>query len=303
MKKLILKITFALISITSFSQVNAIYDIVFTSNWEAHGTLPENAHFTELVGATHNNNVIFFEMGTQVSAGVELIAELGVNSTFRDTDVADAINSNNANQYIKGPSLFFNGTGRIITISDVVVSPDYPLISLISMIAPSPDWIIAINSLSLIDSGGLWIPQLSIDLYPYDAGTEEGSGYSINNNPTTPQETITSLQNISPFNNQKIGTIVFTQKVLNTQSFEYRNTKTIISPNPTDGNVSITAARNSSITEIEIYNVLGKRIRGYTFRESNHTINLNLSYLNTGIYLLRIYNSEGKTETKKISIN
>ncbi len=304
MKRLILKTILGLVSITTFSQTTvATYDIVFTSNWEAHGTIPANAHFTELVGATHNSNVTFFEIGEQVSSGVELVAELGSSGTFRNTDVTNAINTNNADQYIDGPNLFFNDVGRTISINDLSVNSKYPLISLISMIAPSPDWIIAVNSLSLIDGDGQWIPQITLDLYPYDAGTEEGTGYSLNNSSTIPQEAMTSIQNVAPFNNEKIGTIVFTQKVLNVQSFEDTDNKIKVSPNPTNGHISITNARNSSISEIEVYNVLGKRIRGYSFKKNNAIINLDLTCLNTGIYLLRIHNSKGKTETKKISIN
>lgn len=303
MKKLILKAFLCLISTIAYSQTTATYDIVFTSNWEAHGTLPGNAHFSKLVGVTHNDNVTFVEMGSLATSGIEQVAELGSNGTF-SSEVTTAINNNNADQFINGPDLFFNGVGRTITISDLEVSSNYPLVSLASMIAPSPDWMIAVNSISLVDGGGQWISEITMDLYPYDAGTEEGTGYSLSNPATNPHEPISSLQGVTPFNSQKIGTIVFTQKILNTPSFENQQNKITISPNPSNGKISIlNTSKSSSIKEIEIYNVLGNQVRRYTFERSNTNINLDLTYLNAGIYLLRMKNSFGKTETHKLILN
>ncbi|WP_271782669.1 spondin domain-containing protein [Aquimarina algiphila] len=212
MKKLTFQISLFLIAITTYGQSTAVYDAVFTSNWEAHGSLPgSNAHFTELVGATHNNNVTFLRNGGIATLGVERVAETGSNGTF-NTEVNAAISAGNADQYIEGPNLFFNGTLRTITINDLSVSSEYPLVSLLSMIAPSPDWMIAVNSISLLDTSNEWIQSISMDIFPYDAGTEEGTTYSLNNPATDPKEPISSLRGISPFNSQKVGTLVFTLK-------------------------------------------------------------------------------------------
>ncbi|WP_299314122.1 spondin domain-containing protein [uncultured Aquimarina sp.] len=299
MKKLILKTTLLFFSLATFGQTTATYDIIFTSNWEAHGTLPGNAHFTELVGAAHNSNVTFLEMGGLATAGIEQVAETGAFGTF-NSEITSAINANNADQFIEGPSLFFNGSSRTITISDITISSDYPLISLASMIAPSPDWMIAVNSVSLLDNGGQWISEITLDLYAYDGGTENGTGYSLNNTATVPQETISSLQGIAPFSSEKIGTIVFTQKRLSLQDLDNTKDAITISPNPSSGNISISSSKAATIKEIQVYNVLGKKVRGYDFRESNTNINLDLTNLNSGIYLVRLHTNLGKTETQKI---
>lgn len=299
MKKLILKTTLFFITLTAFGQT-ATYNIVFTSNWEAHGTLPSNAHFTRLVGATHNSDITFMEMGGMATSGIEQVAELGSNGTF-NSEVNNAIANNDADQYISGPDLFFDGASRTITISDLTVSPDYPLISLVSMIAPSPDWMIAVNSISLIDTNGNWIPEITLDLYAYDAGTEEGTGYSLDNLATNPQETISSLQGIAPFSSERIGTIVFSQNILSVEDFNPQKKEQItISPNPSNGNISILSGKPNSIQEIEVYNVLGTQVRRYNFKQSNPTINLDLSNLNSGVYLVRLHNDAGVTETQKL---
>ncbi|KAA1244819.1 spondin domain-containing protein, partial [Aquimarina sp. RZ0] len=211
MKKCIFQIFLFIAGVSVYGQSTATYDIVFTSNWEAHGPLPgSSAHFTELVGATHNSNITFFELGGIATPGVEEVAETGADRTFSN-EVNRAISAGNASQYIKGPNLFFNGSLRTITIKDVSVDTNHPLISLISMIAPSPDWIAAVNSISLLGTNNEWIQNLTMDIFPYDAGTEEGTGYSLNNPPTNPKEPISSIRGMYTFNNQKIGTIVFTR--------------------------------------------------------------------------------------------
>jgi len=299
MKKLILKTTLLFISLTAFGQT-ATYDIVFTSNWEAHGALPGNAHFTDLVGATHNSDITFLEMGGLATPGIERVAELGSNGVF-NSEVTTAIANNDADQYIAGPDLFFNGAGRTITINDLTVSPDYPLISLASMIAPSPDWMIAVNSISLVDTNGDWIPEITLDLYAYDAGTEEGTGYSLNNPATNPHEPISSLQGIAPFSSEKIGTIVFSQNILSIQDINTQKKDQItISPNPSNGNISILSGKSNNIEVIEVYNVLGTQVRRYNFKQSNATINLDLSNLDIGVYLVRLHSNSGITETQKL---
>jgi len=299
MKNFILKTTLLFISLTTFGQT-ATYDIVFTSNWEAHGTLPGNAHFTALVGATHNSDITFLEMDGMATSGIELVAELGSNGTF-NSEVNNAIANNDADQYIAGPNLYPTSTNKTITINDLIVSSDYPLISLVSMIAPSPDWMIAVNSISLVDTNGDWIPEITLDLYAYDAGTEEGTGYSLNNAATNPQEAISSLQGIAPFTSEKIGTIVFSQNVLSIQDFNPQEKEQItIAPNPSNGNISILSGKSNSIQEIEVYNVLGTQVRRYNFKQSNATINLDLSNLNAGVYLVRLHNDSGVTETQKL---
>ena len=47
--------------------------------------------------------------------------------------------------------------------------------------------------LSLRDSGGNWLASHGVDLFPYDAGTEEGTGFSLSNPATSPRGTIASM--------------------------------------------------------------------------------------------------------------
>ncbi|MGH0116424.1 UNVERIFIED_CONTAM: hypothetical protein FKN15_017074 [Acipenser sinensis] len=70
-------------------------------------------------------------------------------------------------------------------------------LSLMGKIIPSPDWFVGVDSLDLCD-GGQWVQEVSLDLYPYDAGTDSGFTFSSPNYLTVPQENITQITSQNP---------------------------------------------------------------------------------------------------------
>lgn len=72
------------------------------------------------------------------------------------------------------------------------ISQSHPLVSLVSMIAPSPDWFVGIHGLNLLVNGD-WPDELIMDLEAYDAGTDSGVSYTSSNQATTPQGSITRV--------------------------------------------------------------------------------------------------------------
>ena len=56
---------------------------------------------------------------------------------------------------------------------------------------------------------------LQVDLYPWDAGTEEGSEFSLSNSPTSPQGVIANLRGTGKFSNARIATLTFTLQSVN----------------------------------------------------------------------------------------
>ena len=73
----------------------------------------------------------------------------------------------------------------------------FPLVTLVSMLAPSPDWFVGVSGLSLRDNGE-WISTLVVDLHVYDAGTDSGPTYTSPNQNTVPAEPITEITGL-PF--------------------------------------------------------------------------------------------------------
>lgn len=57
---------------------------------------------------------------------------------------------------------------------------------------PSPDWFVGVDNLNLCE-GGQWKQEVTIDLQPYDAGTDSGFTFSSPNFPTSPPENITKV--------------------------------------------------------------------------------------------------------------
>ena len=133
----------------SLGQNSATYDITFTSIWNVndHTSLPAGAHWSKLVGATHKTPNTFLKIGDLASTGIKNIAEFGSNTVF-NTEVSTEITNGEVDQYINGANLG-TATGNIV-ISNLVVKSEFPLLTLISMIAPSSDWMIATNSYNLL---------------------------------------------------------------------------------------------------------------------------------------------------------
>lgn len=300
-----------LISVTSFGQSTATYDITFTSIWESVAdnategqstiNLPGNAHWSSLVGATHQTTDEFLAMGGSATPGIESVAETGSFSTFQ----TEVTTNPDADQFINGGGL---GSGKgDITINNLQVSEDYPLITLASMIAPSPDWFIAVNSINLRSGNSVvnngWKDTFTVDVFPYDAGTEDGSGYSGSNPATSPHGVITSRSNITPFNDKKIGTITFTynSSILGVNDPDGMHSIRI-APNPSDGNLTISNPRNLNLQTIEVYNILGRLVKKIPSFQKASKSKINLTDLNSGIYILKINTDTGRNRAQKLII-
>ena len=183
----------------------ATYEVTFKGTWTTASTpggLPGGAHFTRLIGATHSDQVTFWEVGGTATRGVENVAELGLTGTF-----TSEINASSHAGAIISVGLAGGGTPQ--ASASFQATKARPLVTLLSMIAPSPDWFVGVSGLSLVDARSQWRPGFEVDLFPYDAGTENGSGFSLGNPATVPQGTITSLKGTSPFNDQPVAKLTF----------------------------------------------------------------------------------------------
>ena len=186
----------------------ATYRVTFTGAWSdaaTPGGVPEGAHFSPLIGAVHNAAVAFLEAGGAASPGIESMAERGRQATLREE--IEAAGANWLSVLAKE-----SGTGATdsATFEAVSVTLDHPRVTLLSMIAPSPDWFVGVFGLSLLDGEGAWVQTLAVDLFPWDAGTEEGDAFSFDNAATTPPGVITDLRGRGRFSDSPIATMTFT---------------------------------------------------------------------------------------------
>jgi hypothetical protein len=149
----------------------ARYEVTFEGNWSAatHPTdYPSAAHFSPLVGALHDANVVFWEAGGLASPGLQAVAETG-QTTPLDLEIDDAIAAGDASQSIFGPAVTGTGTETL----NFTATTSHSQLTLVSMVAPSPDWFVGVGGLNLMQDGD-WVNQLVIDLFTWDAGTDSG---------------------------------------------------------------------------------------------------------------------------------
>ena len=187
---------------------SATYTVTFTGAWTAEATpggVPDGAHFSPLIGGVHNADVAFLEAGGTATPGIESMAERGRTATLTEEIQAAGANALSVLRKDSGP-----GATASDTFEAVTVTADHPRITLLSMIAPSPDWFVGVFGLSLLDAEGNWADALTVNLYPWDAGTEGGDDFSFDNAATVPPGTIVSLRGTGRFSDAPIATLTFT---------------------------------------------------------------------------------------------
>ena len=205
--------SFLLLS-TALAQGTATYELTFTSTWTAdtHPTnYPSSAHFSGLIGGTHNSSVEFWSTGSTASDGIKSMAELGAKGTLR-SEINEAKTNNNADEIIDG-----SGLGRPPTSTKTTfdIRPPWNLVTVTSMLAPSPDWFVGVSGLNLLDEDNNWKQKVEVELFVYDAGTDSGEDYTSANQPTDPRENISRIET-SPFlvdgSVKSVGSFVFELK-------------------------------------------------------------------------------------------
>ena len=279
---------------------DATYKIEFVSNWSA-ATHPTDfpltsAHWSPLIGTTHTDAAPFLQVGLIATPGVEQVAETGGTSIITD-EINALIFSGLAYEVINGTGLG-SGLGSI-TLNNVGVDSNFPYISLLTMIAPSPDWIAQINNLKLTDINGNWQASISVDVYATDAGTDSGTTYTSVNDDTNPAENISSLENDFPFSGQIIGTFIFTlEQVLAVSSIDLENSISI-NPNPVKGKLFIKNLGENSVEKVELYSNKGQKIK--VFNSIDNQNGLELNSISSGLYFLKLITNKSST-TKKVFV-
>ena len=76
--------------------------------------------------------------------------------------------------------------------------PKNHLVSLVSMLGPSPDWIVGVSALEMCQANCTWMDKKDIFLYPWDAGVDSGISYESQDYPTTPNQPIKRITSQDP---------------------------------------------------------------------------------------------------------
>ena len=192
---------------------DARYRVTFQATWsaETHPTnFPANPHFSGLVGATHNENTRIWQRGELASDGIELMAETG-GKTQLLPEIAELIEAGNAHGELSGGGLSTSPASVSLEF-DIVSS--HPFVTLVSMLAPSPDWFVGVSNLSLLSEDGTWKEREEVMLRLYDAGTDDGTTFTAANADSDPAQPISRLSSESgdtdfTDGNSEVGTFLF----------------------------------------------------------------------------------------------
>lgn len=163
---------------------SAVYTLTFESTWsaETHPVgFPEFPHFSGLIGATHNESVVVWAPGALSSPGIQNMAETGSKRPLQD-ELATKSAAGSVRRIVSGGGISRSPGQVQVTFT---MTREFPLVSVVSMIAPSPDWFVGVRGLSLCVDGA-WADSQGVDLFAYDAGTDSGVDYGSPNEASIP---------------------------------------------------------------------------------------------------------------------
>ncbi len=208
MTRLCLLLSFIFALQAQAEEYTAQYRVTFTGEWTLAShpdDFPGGAHFSPLIGSTHNESGSIWQAAESASNGMEQMAETGGTGTL-----TNQINNMIAN--IGSAENLITGLGNIGAIGSEIIlfeiSESHPLFSIVTMIAPSPDWFVGVHGTNLLQNGA-WVESLVVPLLPYDAGTDNGRTFTSGNSNTSPQELIQLLTQAPLPNNIPLAELTF----------------------------------------------------------------------------------------------
>jgi len=194
------------------NNVDVYYKVVYTSEWSEgthSGYFPENAHMSPIVVWSHASQREMFRLDEKASPGIEKMAELGGTITLEEE--LSGQRNNGVYDYKTGKRIDSPGESEVV----VSVNPRHPFLTAVSALAPSPDWFIAMQDISLIDVDGEFITEIIVPVVVLDAGTENGLDFSSKNEETNPREDIANLTDIPANTLPRFGYFTITQVIKN----------------------------------------------------------------------------------------
>lgn len=187
----------------------AQYAVRFDATWSSTSHpigFPASAHFSPLIGGTHDASVQFWAVGAVASPGIRDMAERGLTAPLSN-EVQGAINTGHAGAVILGGAVSPSPGTAGATFG---VSQQFSRVSLVTMVAPSPDWFVGVNGLDLwVD--GHWVDRVTVPLYAFDAGTDSGVDYTSANQVTVPPVPIAPGSAAAFQNGTPLGLYTFTR--------------------------------------------------------------------------------------------
>jgi len=173
---------------TTPQPLSASYTVTFDATWSrrTHAVeAPDNPHFSPLIGGTHDARARFWSSGALASRGIENMAERGATSPL-DDEIERAVAAGTAEVVLRGAAI---GRSPGKTAIDFEVSQARSRVTLVTMVAPSPDWFVGVDGLDLFE-GGVWADEVVVPLLAWDAGTDDGRTFTSPDDDAVPARPI-----------------------------------------------------------------------------------------------------------------
>jgi len=173
-------------------ETTATYRLTFDASWSRTShpyQFPFDARWSPVVGLTHNADGSLFETGATASQGIINMSQTGSRDPLNDE--IDAVIATGVGEFRINALTRVNPSPDTITTT-FTVSESHSLVSLVSMIAPSPDWFVAMRDVDFFENGE-WVESKTIEFSPYDSGSDDGETFASPNLATAPLQGITAL--------------------------------------------------------------------------------------------------------------
>lgn len=177
---------------TEIPRTSAVYDVMVEGEWtsNSHPTeYPANAHFSPIIGMSHNSEVSLYNVGNIATRGIQVMAETGGRDPL-NSEISTWISQKSAYELLNGTGLpkgTSSGKGAL------TITKDHPLASVVSMIAPSPDWFVGVKDITLYRNG-TFVKDTTIWMESYDAGTDNGTSFTSVNEVSSPKQNISVIK-------------------------------------------------------------------------------------------------------------
>ncbi|KRZ35694.1 Spondin-1, partial [Trichinella pseudospiralis] len=178
----------------------AKYEVTFEGLWSRnthpkdYPSLEHLTHFSDIIGASHSPRYTMWTYDGYASDGLKELAEWG-NTQKYEQEIREQ--TSEVRTILKARGLWFpdvQGTTRAMFHVDKY----HHLVSLASMLGPSPDWVVGVSMMNLCLKNCSWINEKSLFLYPWDAGVDSGITYMSPNSPSIPREPIKPITTSDP---------------------------------------------------------------------------------------------------------
>lgn len=171
----------------------AEYTVIIKSTWtKANFPLdyPSDAHFSGMIGASHNSRYTIFAVGRRPTKGLERLSEEGKHSPLND-EINQAVEQGSALMEFESGGI---KNWKDSMVATVRVDPAHPLVDVVNMVAPSPDWFTGATNVSLIENGA-WVRSRRLVLPAYDSGGDDGTTYKAPDKDANPKKPTTRNTN------------------------------------------------------------------------------------------------------------